>query len=79
LADRTVAAIVYQRRAHVINLFVWPTAGQDASVQTFSRKGYHVRHWQHGGMDYWAISDVNDHDLDQFVQLFQEQAQGSRR
>jgi anti-sigma factor RsiW len=72
LADRTVAAIVYQCRAHVINLFVWPAVGQDTTVRAISRQGYHIRHWQHGGMDYWAISDVNDRDLDQFVQLLQD-------
>ncbi len=79
LADRTVAAIVYQCRAHFINLFLWPAAGPDTAVRTFSRQGYHIRNWQHGGMEYWAISDVNDCDLDQFVRLFQEQAQEARR
>jgi anti-sigma factor RsiW len=79
LADRTVAAIVYQCRAHFINLFLWLGVGQDAAVRAFSRQGYHIRHWQHGGMDYWAISDVNDRDLDQFVRLFQEQAQEAAR
>ncbi len=79
LADRTVAAIVYQCRAHVINLFLWPAIGQDTAVKPYSRHGYHIRHWQHGGMDYWAISDVNDRDLDQFVRLFQEQAREVRQ
>ena len=35
-------------------------------------RGFHVRHWTHGGMSYWAVSDVNDADLDQFVHALQQ-------
>jgi anti-sigma factor RsiW len=31
-----------------------------------------VRHWTYGGMSYWAVSDVNDADLDQFVRALQQ-------
>jgi anti-sigma factor RsiW len=31
-----------------------------------------VRHWTHAGMSYWAVSDVNDTDLDQFVHALQQ-------
>jgi anti-sigma factor RsiW len=75
LADREVAALVYKCRAHVINVFIWPAAGDDTAVRAFSRQGYHIRHWQRGGTNYWAISDVNDRDLDEFARLFQEQSQ----
>lgn len=64
---------MYQRRAHVINAFSWPAVGEDKAVRAFSRQGYHIRCWQRAGMEYWAISDINDHDLDEFVRLFQEQ------
>jgi anti-sigma factor RsiW len=30
-----------------------------------------VRHWTDGSMSYWAVSDVNDADLDQFVHALQ--------
>jgi anti-sigma factor RsiW len=79
LADREVAALVYKCRAHFINVFVWPTAGDDAAARAFSRQGYHLRHWQRGGINYWAISDVNDRDLDEFARLFQEQSQEAGR
>jgi anti-sigma factor RsiW len=73
LDERPVAALVYQRRKHAINVLTWPAASPgDKSLQKFSRQGFHLREWQRAGMNYWAISDLNDEDLDQFVRLFQE-------
>ena len=75
LADRPVAAVVYTRRSHVINVFTWPAANdEEKAVRAFSRQGFHVRHWQRSGMTYWTISDLNDQELDEFVKLFQEHA-----
>ena len=73
LADRPVAALVYYRRSHAINLFTWP-AGNDGekAVRGLSRQGFHIRHWQRSGMSYWAISDLNEQEFDEFVRLFQE-------
>ena len=75
LDDRAVAALVYQCRAHVINVFQWPSDGKVEAIRSFSRQGYHLRGWQGAGMAYWAISDINDHVFDEFVRLFQEQTQ----
>ncbi|HEV7999603.1 MAG TPA: anti-sigma factor [Planctomycetaceae bacterium] len=73
LADRSVAALVYQRGKHAINVFTWPATNDgEKPVRNFSRQGFHIREWQRSGMNYWAISDLNDEDLDQFVRLFQE-------
>jgi len=70
LDKRQVAALVYKRREHFINLFVWPTQlGTDSGVKTMSRQGYQLLHWTTGDMNYWAVSDVNANDL----HLFQEQ------
>src|SRR5207253_9667003 len=46
LENRAVAALVYQRRNHVINLFIWPSS-QDTHVKTkaLARQGYHLVHW----------------------------------
>jgi anti-sigma factor RsiW len=75
LADRPVAALVYQRGKHAINVFTWPATNEgEKPVRDFSRQGFHIREWQRSGMNYWAISDLNDEDLDQFVRLFQEHA-----
>ena len=80
LADRPVAALVYNRRLHAINLFTWP-AGDDTekSVRGLTRQGFHVRYWQRSGMTYWAISDLNEQEFDEFVRLFQEHSEGLLR
>jgi len=73
VAGRPVAALVYTRGQHTINVFVWPDASNAAHPSDARAiRGFHVRHWTHGGMSYWAVSDVNDADLDQFVQLLQQ-------
>jgi len=73
LADRPVVALVYSRRSHVINVFIWPAVNdEEKAARAFSRQGFHIRHWQRSGMTYWTISDLNDQELDEFVRLFQE-------
>jgi anti-sigma factor RsiW len=75
LVDRPVAALVYSRRSHVINVFTWPVVNdEEKAVRAFSQQGFHIRHWQHSGLSYWTISDLNDKELDEFVRLFQERS-----
>jgi anti-sigma factor RsiW len=71
LDGRPVAALVYQRNKHVINVFVWPSTAQPAGVQRSADNGYHLIQWNQMGMTFWAISDVSAEDLGTFVQLFQ--------
>lgn len=72
LNKRTVAAIVYKRREHVINLFIWPASTDSpAKVRSVAYEGYHHVHWAHSGMTYWAISDLNNKELQEFVRLLQ--------
>ena len=73
LTGHPVAALVYTRGQHTINVFIWPE-GSDAIRSSEARaiRGFHVRHWTRGGMAYWAVSDVNDADLDQFVHALQQ-------
>jgi anti-sigma factor RsiW len=67
IGDRTVAALVYKRRQHTINLFLWPSEASDSRPRTLNVRGYNVIHWTHSHMDYWAVSDVNAGDLGEFV------------
>jgi anti-sigma factor RsiW len=60
---RTVAALVYQRRQHTINLFTWPAPAADRAVERSTRDGFHVAHWNRGGMEWWAVSDLNADEL----------------
>ena len=69
LAGRDVAAIVFHRRAHVINLFVWKGAGPTAPVLE-QRQGYSLAHWSKGGLTYWAVSDIDSADLMNFQKLY---------
>jgi anti-sigma factor RsiW len=74
LDNRSVAALVYQKRKHFINLFIWPTTPKDSTAQTMvEREGYHLVHWSDGDFTYWAVSDVNINDLQSFKQLFEQQ------
>jgi anti-sigma factor RsiW len=69
LGERQVAALVYGRGQHVINLFVWPSRDSNALPAAASRRGYHMVHGVASGMTYWAISDLNEAELAQFTQL----------
>ena len=63
LNGRTVAALVYRRRNHTINLFTWPSQSADHGAQRSTRDGFHVVHWNRGGMEWWAVSDLNAEEL----------------
>jgi anti-sigma factor RsiW len=70
VGDYPAAALVYQRRKHYINLFISPSNRSATTKDEFlTRHGYNLFHWLEGGMEYWAVSDVSQTDLQQFVQL----------
>jgi anti-sigma factor RsiW len=70
IGDRRVASIVYTRRQHVINLFVWPADGGAAKQpEPAAAKGYNALTWTAEGVVYWAISDLNLPELKQFQSL----------
>jgi anti-sigma factor RsiW len=70
LRGRPVAALVYQRRKHLINVFAWPDEGALSSeTRPRTQQGYHVIHATHAGMAYWIVSDLNSEELSTFAQL----------
>ncbi|MBT9566885.1 MAG: anti-sigma factor [Thiobacillus sp.] len=72
VGDRPAAALVYQRRQHVINLFVWP---RDAHASTPPAsaivRGFNVTAWENHGMQFWAVSDLNADELQAFGRRLQ--------
>ena len=71
LDGRPVAALVYQRDKHIIDLYVWPQSGVPLHpVVDTTIQGYNVVHWTGDGMNFWAVSDVERSQLDDFAALW---------
>lgn len=70
VGGRVVAALVYRRNGHAINVFVWPST---ATVQMAkARDGYNLVNWSEAGLTYWAVSDLNTVELKEFQEDFIE-------
>jgi len=70
---KTIAALVYRRRQHIINVFVVPGALPADSFGRVTRNGFHVAGWSDGSNSYWVVSDLNAEELGEFVTLQQQQ------
>ena len=65
--------MIYKRRKHSINLFIWPlTFGDEAATRKATEQGFHLIRWTRSRMTFWAISDLNEIELQEFVRLIQE-------
>ncbi|MBI2769789.1 MAG: anti-sigma factor [Burkholderiales bacterium] len=72
LQGRPVAALVYQRRGHTINVFVLPSGRPGTAAATLvARQGWLVAGWTQAGMHFWAVSDVGREDLAKFAAQMQ--------
>jgi len=70
LGGRSVAALVYGRRKHLINVFAWPAGDNEAEPRmNGSHHGYQWIYWKKGGLQFCAVSDVSEPDLREFVDL----------
>ncbi|MBV9556030.1 MAG: anti-sigma factor [Pseudolabrys sp.] len=63
---KPVAALVYRRRTHVINLFAAPDAAGKIGATMTSINGFHVRRWRDDGFSFWAVSDLEADELAEF-------------
>ena len=69
IAGRSAAALVYHSQLHPIELFVWPNPGApDSEPVSEVRNGYNILHWNQQKMSLWAISDVSETQLQEFVE-----------
>ena len=66
LGGRPVAALVYGRDKHLIDLYIWPGTSLGGN-EVGSQGGYNVRRWAVDGMVFWAVSDLNAAELADFA------------
>jgi anti-sigma factor RsiW len=71
VAGRPVAALVYQRQKHTINVFVSPDGDPTTRDVVLSVRGFNLRHWIHNGMSFWAVSDLNGVEFAEFAKALQ--------
>ncbi len=70
---KTIAVIIYHHNKHPINLYIWPNTSGDSAMHATARKGYTLVHWATGGMNYWAVSDLEATKLVSFAEKLQAQ------
>ena len=73
LDGRAVAVLVYRRKLHPINVYVWPSKNSLAPT-TRERQGYNLISWSANGMEYWAVSDLAANELELFVTTLRSQS-----
>lgn len=72
LESRVVAALIYRRNGHVINVFIWPASS--SSRTSAVKEGYNLVNWTQAGLNFWIVSDLNAVELKEFQEDFAEAA-----
>ena len=67
---RQAAALVFRRRQHDINLFIWPAGGVAISSRQANRDGYNAESWSHAGLNFLAVSEIPAAELAHFGEIF---------
>ena len=68
---KDVASVVYRRRKHVINLFVTQASGSEQhGTKLDTMQGFNIRRWTAQGLEFFAVSDINPEELQEFVEKF---------
>jgi anti-sigma factor RsiW len=70
LDHRPVAALVFRRREHAINLFIWPADATALAERSTHSDGYQTMAWSEGGMNYVVVSEISATELADFVKTF---------
>lgn len=68
----TVAAIVYHRRLHTVNLFVWRDRPSPERVKV--EHGFALAEWSEDGLHFAAVSDIATPELRQFETLYRSRS-----
>ncbi len=73
IGAQPVAVLVYKRRQHVIDVFVWPVEEQKTG-QTLTRDGFNIERFAKNGMGFWLVSDLSRGELDDLARLLAERS-----
>jgi anti-sigma factor RsiW len=74
LDGRTAAALVFHRRQHAINLFIWPVSERPLATRVAERDGFNATTWSQAGLNFLAVSDISGSELAQFAGAFRQAA-----
>jgi len=71
IASEPVSTLVYRHKQHLINLYVLPSrlGARYASLKTTQRDGFNIISREQGGFVYVAVSDLNNAELGELMQL----------
>jgi anti-sigma factor RsiW len=72
IGGQPVAVLVYKRRQHIVEAYVWPLRGRAAEF-TRIRDGFNIERFAAGEMDFWLVSDLNRNELGDFARLLAQQ------
>jgi anti-sigma factor RsiW len=71
-AGRPAAALVFHRRQHAINLFIWPAGNSTVATRRSGQNGYTIESWSQAGFNFLAISEIPTAELNEFTVAFRE-------
>ena len=75
IAGHPAAALVYHRRQHALNVFIWPSGAEPVGERQDGFSGYHTQTWSEKGLNYLAVSEISAADLAMFQAAFRAAAQ----
>jgi anti-sigma factor RsiW len=75
LDGRSAAALVFRRRQHAINVFIWPADNAPMATRQDQGKGYHASGWSQSGLNFIAVSEISAEELEQFVANYRSRTQ----
>jgi len=70
IRGHTAATLVYGRRKHFMNVFIWPVGNSNEGDVARQYNGYSLLHWTADGLSYWAVTDASPVDLTAFRQVY---------
>jgi anti-sigma factor RsiW len=74
VGKRRVGTLVYKRRNHIVNIFMWAASTGElgtsmTEVSYRNRNGHNMLTWSKNGVLYLAVSDLNRAELEQLQRL----------